>query len=274
MKRGWLRVLAALGAGLTSFAASARSAGTAGTGTTLAQCNGCHSAGGTPTVSLLGPATVAPGSTTEYTLQVVGGAASAAGMNAVVVGGGQLTAGTQTKLLSGQVVHAQPALFVSGVASFTFRLVAPASPGSVTLNAVGNSTNGNGASSGDRATTASLTVGVAPGPDAGAPDAGEPDAGADGGGDAGDGGGVGDQDAGSPPIARAAPVRPSSALPSKRGGPGVEGDVGCGASTTGDGLPKALLLLLVASVVLVRRGFVPRPPTLDRPAEERGPRPE
>jgi hypothetical protein len=130
-------------------------------------CNQCHFGGNTPTVTLSGPATVAPGSTNEYTLQVFQTASqNKAGLNVSALSGMLATGGAnsaKTQVLSGtggraEVTHTSAKAAVGGVVTFSFLWTAPASFSSVTLNAWGNAVNGNGTNSGDAANIDSLVV--------------------------------------------------------------------------------------------------------------------
>jgi Synergist-CTERM protein sorting domain-containing protein len=178
-----------LGACLLSLPVLANSSGIEGrSGKQGAGCMtaGCHDAspgGVAPTVVLQGPTTLAAGETGNYTLVITGGPAVKAGMNvAVGEGGGTLGAGAGSRAAGGgELVHASPRDFTAGEARFAFTWVAPATARTVTMYASGNSANGNGTNTGDRAASTTLSVQVTA---AGAPDGGSPGAGGgeDGGG--------------------------------------------------------------------------------------------
>ncbi|NVJ05471.1 hypothetical protein HUW63_09515 [Myxococcus sp. AM001] len=135
-------------------------------------CASCHTGGGTaPTVTIEGPTTLAPGATGNYTLVIRGGPASGAGYNvAVSDNGGTLNPGTGSIKLSGEVTHRTIQAFSGGAARFDFTLVAPSTPGSVTLYGAGNSVNDNGTEQGDASAATTLNVTVAAGGDDGGGD--------------------------------------------------------------------------------------------------------
>lgn len=148
---------------VVSFPVLANQLGAVGySGKTSETCNMCHSGGGTPTVSITGPGTLQAGQSGNYTLTVSGGAGSRAGMNVSVdVADARLegVAG-DTAAFSNEVHQVSPKAFSGGRATFSFKLVAPPYSGTVRLFGSGNSCNGNGGTSGDRAglTTLSVTV--------------------------------------------------------------------------------------------------------------------
>lgn len=125
-------------------------------------CNKCHSGGGAPTVTLTGPSSLQAGQTGSYTLTVTGGAGVRAGMNvaADVADAVLQGVGSETTAFSNEVHHASPKGFSGGKATFVFTLVAPPYSGAVKLFGAGNSCNGNGGDSGDRAGTTTFTISV------------------------------------------------------------------------------------------------------------------
>lgn len=125
-------------------------------------CNKCHSGGGAPTVTLTGPSTLPAGQTGSYTLTVTGGAGTRGGMNvaADVADAVLQGVGSETTAFSNEVHHASPKAFSGGKVTFAFTLVAPPYSGAVKLFGAGNSCNGNGGDSGDRAGTTTFTVTV------------------------------------------------------------------------------------------------------------------
>jgi hypothetical protein len=131
-------------------------------GKTTDTCNRCHTGGTAPTVTLTGPATLTAGQSASYTLTITGGAGVRAGMNvaASVAEAQLLPGGADTTAFSGELHHSSPKAFASGKASFTFTLQAPPYAGAVRLFAAGNSCNGNGNDSGDRAGLTTLDVTV------------------------------------------------------------------------------------------------------------------
>ena len=99
--------------------ASATANGISGfSGKTGSTCTPCHSNGTAPTVTLTGPTSVASGSTNTYTFMVGG---SGNGGLDVAASAGTFTAGTGTKVLSGEIVHNSP----STAHSWTFSWNAP-----------------------------------------------------------------------------------------------------------------------------------------------------
>lgn len=148
---------------LCASAASANGLGVVGyAGNLTATCNNCHSGGIAPTVAFAGPSTLQAGQTGDYTLTVTGGAGVRAGMNVAVdvVEAQLLGVAGETVSFSNEVHQAAPRAFSGTRASFRFRLLAPPFSGTVRLFGAGNSCNGNGASSGDRAGVSTMTVTV------------------------------------------------------------------------------------------------------------------
>ncbi len=225
-----LGVASLLAACLFSFSAQANINGISGRSGKQGQgcmTSGCHAtnpSSSVPTVQLQGPSSLTAGATGNYTLVITGGPATKAGMNvAVSNGGGTLSPGAGSKLVGGtELTHTTPKDFASNEARFDFTLVAPSTAGSVVMYASGNSTNGNGANSGDNAVTAMMTIQVtaASTPDGGT---GTPDAGTG----TPDGGGGG-------------------------GGDGEDDEGGCGCAGAG-GAPMVMLLALVAARLARRR---------------------
>ncbi len=124
-------------------------------------CTACHSGGTVPTVTITGPASLAPGASGTYTLMITGGPAVVGGLD-VSASAGTLAAGdAATQLMSGEITQKSATSFTSGALSFTFALNAPATAGTVTLYGAGLSANGNGSTSGDNAAKATLAVTVA-----------------------------------------------------------------------------------------------------------------
>lgn len=196
-----------------------RSGKTAQTCTT--GCHGTNPSASTPTVVLDGPPTLEAGATGTFKLTITGGAGVKGGMNVAASDGTLGIAGADLKLQNGELTHTGPKVFASGAVSFDFTFKAPATAGSATLFASGNSTNGDATQDGDRSasTTKAIQVTAASTPDAGP---GTPDA------------GTGNPDAGT-------------------GNPGDgnnEDDGGCSAA---GGAPLMALLALLAAAGLRRR---------------------
>lgn len=126
-------------------------------------CTSCHSGGTTPTVTLSGPTTVAPGSVNSCTFKITGGPL-AAGACDIAASGGTLAAGAgdaskNSEITGGPTTPAGSPLSVS----FPFTWTAPATAGTYTIYAAGNSVNSNGSTSGDGAAGTTLTVTVSGG---------------------------------------------------------------------------------------------------------------
>ncbi len=144
-----------------STAAFANQLGVVGyAGNSAETCNTCHSGGAVPTVSLTGPSTLQAGQTGDYRLTVSGGAGSRAGMNVAVDSPAAQLLGVAGESVSfgNEVHHAASRAFTSGRSTFAFKLLAPPFAGPVRLFGAGNSCNGNGSTSGDRAGFSTLTI--------------------------------------------------------------------------------------------------------------------
>lgn len=167
-----LGVAGVMAACLVSGSAFAYSTGQVGysgkpPGTATCMGSGCHSGGATPTVTLEGPDSLAPGATGNYSLVIQGGAASRGGFN-VAVDTGTLNAGMGQRKQSGELTHSQPKSFANGEVRFDFTLVAPASGSSIKLYGAGNSANGDTQASGDGSAVAAVkTITVTGGADEG-----------------------------------------------------------------------------------------------------------
>lgn len=130
-------------------------------------CTRCHTAGAAvPTVAIDGPTTVAPGSTTSYTVNISGGPAVNASLGVAAVGASLSVSDNGTKLLGGEIVHSAPRPMTAGAASFTFDFVAPAAAGTATLYVAGMSDDGKADTPGDgtSAIVQEITIGVEPAP--------------------------------------------------------------------------------------------------------------
>lgn len=131
-----------------------------------ALCSRCHTGGITPTVTLDGPMTVAPGATTWLTLTVAGGQAALTGMNVSATGGvlGVPEGAEDVQLIEGELTQTNPkAVGDDDAATYAFLWEAPASDAMVTLYAVGNSVDGNGRPPGDAAAGVVLEIAVGAG---------------------------------------------------------------------------------------------------------------
>ncbi len=154
-------------------------AGAEGSGITTNQfpilasgCNGCHSGGAIPTVTLTGPTTVDTNRTNEYTViissvgsQIYGGLTAFSPSGQLTVGGAdsdktKLKPGTDNR---GEITHSSKKAEVAGEIRFSFRWKAPNVPGPAMIDVWGNAVDGSG-SSGDRAAFSSLAITVNQGP--------------------------------------------------------------------------------------------------------------
>lgn len=226
-------------------------------------CTSCHSGGTAPTVTVQGPSQLAVGQTSTFTVTITGGAASTAGVGAALGGAGStgasLLSGADTKVVNAEVTHAQAALFAGGQATFTFRVQAPPTTGTMTLYVAGLSGNGGGTDTGDGAARTTLSLSVVaslPAGDAGTGGGAGGGTGGGGGGSGGGGSGGGGAaaDGGSAPAPAPTPTPTAGPAPASRPagvlGGTVEGDVGCSAV---GGLPVGLLASATALLSLRRR---------------------
>jgi hypothetical protein len=124
------------------------------TGVTKKAGNGCTCHGATPTstvtVTIDGPAELVPNQTANYTVTVQGGPAVRAGTDIAASAGTLSPSSTALQKIGDELTHTSPQPFSGGVATFSFTYTAPATPGSYTIFANGNSVNFNGANSGDQ----------------------------------------------------------------------------------------------------------------------------
>ena len=145
-----------VGAILAGAPAHANSGGRVGrSGRQNQTCNECHSGGVRPDVALQVPDRVATGETVvlRFTVHAGSPAGRAAGFN-VAVEGGALVAipGQGARVASGEITHSEPKdNDETRTAGWDFQWIAPATPGTYRLWGAGNSVNGNGQSSGDKA---------------------------------------------------------------------------------------------------------------------------
>lgn len=137
--------------------ASARSSGITGrTKKFNAGCNGNNCHGNTATVGvsvmIMGPDTITVGQTANYSVMIMGGPAVKGGTNIATSSGTltQISATLKKDNASGELTHNAPASFSGGNLTFQFSYKAPATAGTQTIFATGNSVNGNGQPSGDQ----------------------------------------------------------------------------------------------------------------------------
>jgi hypothetical protein len=124
------------------------------TGVTKKNGNGCTCHGASPTTSVVvtieGPAELAPNQTANYTVTVQGGPAVRAGTDIAASAGTLNPSSSALQKIGEELTHSSPQPFANGVATFSFTYTAPATPGTYTIFANGNSVNFNGFNSGDQ----------------------------------------------------------------------------------------------------------------------------
>ena len=112
----------------------------------------CHSE--IPSVNVLvaitGPDTLAVGQSATYTLTIQGGPLVAGGTNIAASDGNLLPIAGDLRKASGELTHVSPKSSSGGQVSFQFTFTAPATSGTQTLFANGNSVNFNGSNNGDQ----------------------------------------------------------------------------------------------------------------------------
>ncbi len=121
-------------------------------GQTTSGCT-CHSTSpsSATSLSLSGPTTVNPGSTSTFTLTLQNSARPSAGFDLAIVNSNGQNAGTLgtvsgqlTQIMSGELTHTQPKSLSGGSVSWQFTWQAPSTPGPYTVRAAGIAVNGNG----------------------------------------------------------------------------------------------------------------------------------
>jgi Putative metal-binding motif len=149
-------VLAWLALLLAPAAAFARQGGIAADG-----CNGCHTGGAVPTITLTtDPVTISPGQLVTVTVSIPTVNGPAAGLYLRASKGTlSVIAGEGTKLLGGGVTHSAVKR-APGAAAVIFRIgwTAPAAPGGVDFDVFGVAANGDGSSRNDGAGYGFLSV--------------------------------------------------------------------------------------------------------------------
>jgi len=112
----------------------------------------CHDASPTAgvVVTINGPAELSVNQTGQYTVTVQGGPAVRAGTDVAVSAGALSPSSSALQIIDGELTHTSPQPFVNGVATFSFTYTAPATPGTYTMYANGNSVNFNGDNTGDQ----------------------------------------------------------------------------------------------------------------------------
>jgi hypothetical protein len=111
----------------------------------------CHSNSPSQAVSVVidGPASLLSGQTENYTVTITGGPLVAGGTN-IAASSGTLSPGTGLRLENSELTHQSPKTSSNGTVVFSFTYTAPATEGSVTLYANGNSVNFDGTNSNDQ----------------------------------------------------------------------------------------------------------------------------
>jgi hypothetical protein len=124
-------------------------------------CNNCHHGGITPTVTIEGPQIALPDTTQTYRLIIAGGQEISGGLDVAVTAGLLLSLGPDTQVLNDEITHTAPkSVDQNHEVVFTYAWTAPAITGTVTMFGAGNSVNGNGIPTGDRAGLTSLAIEV------------------------------------------------------------------------------------------------------------------
>ena len=131
-----------------SFLLFAYSSGISGRSTSGCSCHG-SSATTSVTVTLAGPATLAPNQQGSYTLTITGGPLAAAGCDISATGGTLINANSDLTVMSSELTQGSPKAPTSSSVIFSFLYTAPATTGNQTLRAVGLSVNNTGGTGGD-----------------------------------------------------------------------------------------------------------------------------
>lgn len=132
----------------------ARESGIAGR-TSLGNGQGCSCHGTSSSnvsVIISGPPTLETNEVGVYAVTMVGGPGVNGGVD-IASSAGDLnpaSTGLRKDAATGDIVHSTPGTFTFGQLTYLVELTAPASAGSVTLAAAGNSVNGDGGNSGDQ----------------------------------------------------------------------------------------------------------------------------
>lgn len=123
------------------------------TGRTLKNGVGCTCHGSSPftnvTVQISGPTQVQASSTNMYAVTIVGGPLVAGGTNIAASTGALAPSGNDLQLLDGELTHTSPKSPIANAVIFIFSYTAPASIGTQTIFANGNSVNLDGTPQGD-----------------------------------------------------------------------------------------------------------------------------
>ena len=126
-------------------------------------CEGCHSTGKAPTITIdVSPTAPKLGESVTVTVNIPSVNGGPGGLYLRTNGKGALSLNDpNTRLIDiGQLVHSSPKAPSSGVIRFTTKLTTPMSPGGITLSVWGIAANGDGGSKGDGAASVSKSFAV------------------------------------------------------------------------------------------------------------------
>lgn len=101
-------------------------------------------------VTIIGPDSLMPNQTTNYSVTISGGPLKAAGTDIAVSNGTLSPASSDLKLQNSELTHVLPKAPSAGVVTFNFTYTAPSVQGTQTIYANGNSVNFNGQNTGDQ----------------------------------------------------------------------------------------------------------------------------
>jgi len=133
------------------------------TGIAAEGCEGCHSGGKQPTITIdVAPSAPKPGETATVTVNIPAVNGGTGGFYLRTNGKGALsTADATTRLIDvGQIVHSNAKAPTDGVVRFSMRWTAPATPGGIILSVWGVAANGDRLRGGDGASAATKSLAV------------------------------------------------------------------------------------------------------------------
>lgn len=164
--KGWVAGIALLSSAAAAANAEANSAGIFGySGKTQNRiCTQCHGGGTFPDVRIDGPLQVEPGALVTFRIVVTSNAPQNqrfAGFDVGVSAGTLSTVtGQGTRLVGGEITHAQKKMNTNREAGWDFNWRAPTQPGSYDIFGAGNSVNNDNGQGGDNAVGTVITVDV------------------------------------------------------------------------------------------------------------------
>lgn len=124
-------------------------------------CTGCHNGGANPTMAVqFNPTSPSPGDTVTLDVAITAVNGNTGGIYVQTDGRGTLVnvGGQGTHLVNDkELVHSAPKQATNGAVHFTFKWVAPTTPGGVIFNLWGVSSNGDGKPKGDGGTSSVLS---------------------------------------------------------------------------------------------------------------------